>query len=188
MMKPSSGFAVFCRQREVDRQAVVAGLDVRTPANPCHDMAAAHDESVTEILWCHWIVTIGARWCVVHAPERNLVAAVVDFEKQHPAALCHVHRLEYHHIGRELDPACEIQGRTLDVGNGFVALVRGVYLEVCAAGELFVGAGIAEGLAVGDDFAFLYFESCQFCVCRRGSDNQGEEGEEVACCFHESVM
>jgi len=62
--------------------------------------------------------------------------------------------------------------------------VIGIDFEIRPPGEFFVGAGIAERLPAGDDFAFFNLEARQFGMgCRNGHDKY-EEGEDVLFCSH----
>ncbi len=167
--------AVLQRDREVNRQAVVAGRDVRAPADPGQHVTAFHQEAVAEITRRHRVVHVGVRSSVVHATEGNLAAAVVDFEEQRRRTFRHVHRLEDHHIGRKLDRASAVERREADVEHRAVALDGGVGLEPGAAGELLVGAGAAEGHAVRDDFALADLQPREPCFRGRVEGKTGGE-------------
>ena len=109
----------------------------------------------------------------MHAAEGNLAAAVVDFEEQRRRTFRHVHRLEDHHIGGELDRASAVERREADVEHGAVALDGGVGLEPGAAGELLIGAGASECHAAGDDFALADFQPREPCFRGGGEGKTG---------------
>ena len=87
-MRSLIGLPVFLRDRKVDRQPIVSRRDVGAPTDPGQHIAALHQEAVTEIGRCARRVHVGVGAGVVHAAERDLASAIVDFEEQRAAALC----------------------------------------------------------------------------------------------------
>jgi hypothetical protein len=182
----ADGRAVLHRDREVDREPVVARPDVGAPADPGDHVALAHEEAVAEVLCRRRVVEVRARRRVVHQGEGVLVAPVVDLEEQPPVAGRHVDRLQDVHVGRELDLAGGAHGRLVDVEDLRVAGVVGVDGEMGDALQLLIGAGGAERGAVQDQLCVRDLEADEprLCVRDRSEGKRHHAGQRQQGVLH----
>ena len=104
---------------------------------------------------CSGCRRIGHARRAVEDVDRDFAPAVRHVEQQPPVAFRRVDRLQQVEVGGELDVACGVLRRELDVGDLPVQRVRGIGGEAQRADDFFVGAGIAERFAAEDDFALL---------------------------------
>ena len=135
---------------------MVAREKVALPARPEDSVAAAHEEAVSGVFGGVRVVDLGG---IVEEVDEELGAAVVDVVDEAAVAFGHVGGFEHEEVGGVFDEAVGVAGGVLDVDDGGEGWGIGVYGEVNATNQLFVGAYVAEGDAVGEGGAGVDVEA-----------------------------
>ena len=103
---------------------------------------------------------------VVEELQRPLVAAVAVVVEHPPVAAGEIDRLQDHEIGLEMHQAVGVARRLVEIDDIALRRRQRIDREKRAAGQAFIGAGVAEGLPVGEGRRSVMRNSIRLVICR----------------------
>ena len=131
--------------RRIQRHQTILARHIDLPTHPRHRITLTHQKTIAEI-FCRGRVR-HTRRAVEHF-NRHFAPAIGHVEQQFAVAFFHVHRFEQIKVRGEFDFALGVARRKCHVGDALMQRVHRVHRKADGAGDFFVGAAGAEGLAV----------------------------------------